>query len=107
MKDLMNIMKQAKAVQERMAGLQEDIAAIEAMGQAGGGVVQVTLSGKGEMKSVVVDPTLLKPDEKDIVEDLIVAAHNDAKTKLDAAIQQKTSEMTEGLQLPPGMKLPF
>ena len=107
MKDLMGMMKQAKAMQEKMAGLQEEIAELSATGQAGGGMVSVTLSGKGEMTDLSIDASLLTADEKDIVEDLVVAAHNDAKVKLDAAIQAKTQELTAGLQLPPGMKLPF
>ncbi|HDZ71426.1 YbaB/EbfC family nucleoid-associated protein [Aurantimonas sp. C2-6-R+9] len=107
MKDLMGMMKQAKAMQEKMAGLQEDIARITVTGQSGGGVVSVTLSGKGEMQALAIDPSLLKDDEKDIVEDLVIAAHNDAKAKLDVAIQEKTQELTAGLELPAGMKLPF
>ncbi len=107
MKDLMGMMKQAKAMQEKMAGLQDEIAQLIVTGQSGGGVVSVTLSGKGEMSALSIDPSLLKEDEKDIVEDLVLAAHNDAKAKLDGAIQAKTEEMTAGLQLPAGMKLPF
>lgn len=107
MKDLMGMMKQAKEMQAKMAGLQEEIASITVTGQAGGGVVSVTLTGKGEMQGIAIDPSLLREDEKDIVEDLVMAAHNDAKGKLDAAIQEKTQELTAGLQLPPGMSLPF
>ncbi|RFC63039.1 YbaB/EbfC family nucleoid-associated protein [Fulvimarina endophytica] len=107
MKDMMNLMKQAKAMQEKMAGLQEEMAAMVVTGQSGGGVVSVTLSGKGEMTGVSIDPSLIKPEEADILEDLLVAAHADAKTKLDAAMQEKTQEMTAGLNLPGGMKLPF
>jgi len=107
MKDLMGMMKQAKAMQEKMQGLQAEIAETTASGQAGGGVVQVTLKGSGELQSLNLDPSLLKADEKDILEDLIVAAHADAKRKLDAEVQEKTQSLTAGLQLPPGMKLPF
>jgi nucleoid-associated protein EbfC len=107
MKDLMGMMKQAKAMQEKMQGLQAEIAETTASGQAGGGVVSVTLKGTGELVAVELDPSLLKPDEKDIVEDLLVAAHADAKRKLDAVIQDKTQALTAGLPLPPGMKLPF
>ena len=107
MKDLMGMMKQAKAMQEKMAGLQDEIAQLSVTGQAGGGVVSLTLTGQGVMAGLSIDASLLKEDEKDIVEDLVVAAHNDAKTKLDMAIQAKTQEMTAGLQLPAGMKLPF
>ncbi|WP_182086055.1 YbaB/EbfC family nucleoid-associated protein [Aureimonas sp. ME7] len=107
MKDLMGMMKQAKAMQEKMQGLQAEIAEATATGQAGGGVVSVTLKGTGELVSLDLDASLLKADEKDILEDLIVAAHADAKRKLDAEIQDKTQALTAGLPLPPGMKLPF
>ncbi|MAU96997.1 MAG: YbaB/EbfC family nucleoid-associated protein [Fulvimarina sp.] len=107
MKDLMNMMKQAKAMQEKMAELQEDVKAVEVSGQSGGGLVTVTLRGTGEMAGLVVDPSLMKEDEKDILEDLIVAAHADAHAKLQLAIQEKTEQMTSGLNLPAGMKFPF
>lgn len=107
MKDLMNMMKQAKAMQEKMAALQEDVKTVEATGQSGGGLVTVTLRGTGELAGLVIDPSLLKEDEKDIVEDLIVAAHADAHAKLHLAIQEKTQELTSGLNLPDGMKFPF
>jgi len=107
MKDIMGMMKQAKAMQEKMQSLQAEIAEATATGQAGGGVVSVTLKGTGELVSLVIDDSLVKPDEKDILEDLIVAAHADAKRKLDDEVQQKTQALTAGLQLPPGMKLPF
>nr|WP_210283950.1 YbaB/EbfC family nucleoid-associated protein [Aureimonas phyllosphaerae] len=103
----MGMMKQAKAMQEKMQGLQAEIAETTASGQAGGGVVSVTLKGTGELVAVELDPSLLKADEKDILEDLLVAAHADAKRKLDAVIQDKTQALTAGLPLPPGMKLPF
>ncbi|KQT85342.1 YbaB/EbfC family nucleoid-associated protein [Aurantimonas sp. Leaf443] len=107
MKDLMGMMKQAKAMQEKMAALQEEIAQLSATGRSGGGLVSVTLNGRGEMAALSIDPSLAKPDEKDILEDLVVAAHNDAKVKLDQAMQEKTQAMTDGLQLPAGLKLPF
>ena len=107
MKDLMGMMKQAKAMQEKMGNLQAEIASATATGQAGGGVVSVTLKGSGELESLNLDPSLLKADEKDILEDLIVAAHAEAKRKLDALIQEKTQALTAGLPLPPGLKLPF
>lgn len=107
MKDLMGMMKQAKAMQEKMQSLQGEIAELAATGQSGGGVVKVTLRGTGEMTGLAIDPSLLKPDERDIVEDLVVAAHADAKVKLDALVQEKTQSLTAGLQLPGGMKLPF
>jgi DNA-binding YbaB/EbfC family protein len=105
MKDLMGMMKQVKDMQERMQRLQEELAAIEVTGSAGGGLVAVTLTGKGDMKGVKIDPSLLKPEEAEIVEDLIVAATSDAKTKVDARLQEKMAEVTGGLPLPPGMKL--
>jgi DNA-binding YbaB/EbfC family protein len=107
MKDLMGLLGKAKEMQAKFETLQNEIAAIEATGQAGGGLVQVTLSGKFEMRALKIDASLMNPDEAEILEDLIVAAHNDAKAKVEAAMQQKTSELTSGLQLPPGMKLPF
>lgn len=105
MKDLMGMMKQVKDMQDRMQRLQEELGALEVAGSAGGGLVSVTLSGKGDMKRVRIDPSLLKPEEAEIVEDLIVAATSDAKSKVEAKLQDKMSEVTGGLPLPPGMKL--
>jgi hypothetical protein len=105
MKDLMGMMKQVKEMQERMQRLQDELAAIEVEGAAGGGLVSVTLSGKGDMKRIRIDPSLLKPEEAEIVEDLIVAAVSDAKAKVETRLQEKMSEVTGGLPLPPGMKL--
>jgi DNA-binding YbaB/EbfC family protein len=105
MKDLMGMMKQVKDMQQRMQRLQEELAAIEVTGTAGGGLVSVTLTGKGDMKGVKIDPSLLKPEEAEIVEDLIVAATSDAKAKVEERLQQKMAEVTGGLPLPPGMKL--
>ena len=105
MKDLMGMMKQVKDMQDRMQRLQEELGALEVAGSAGGGLVAVTLCGKGGMKSVRIDPSLLKPEEAEIVEDLIVAATSDAKSKVEAKLQEKMSEVTGGLPLPPGMKL--
>lgn len=105
--DFMKMMKQAKDMQSRMAGLQDELALIEVSGSAGAGLVTVTVSGKGEMKSLKVDPSLLKPEEAEILEDLVVAAHRDAHGKVEQAIQAKMSEITGGLGLPAGFKLPF
>ena len=105
--DLMGMMKQAKELQARMEAMQEEVAALEVEGSAGGGYVKVTMNGKGVMRSIRIDPSLMKPDEAEIVEDLIVAACNDARAKAEAALADKMREMTGGLQLPPGMKLPF
>lgn len=107
MKDLLGLMSKAKEMQAKMQAMQEEMTAIEASGQSGGGLVTVTLSGKFEMKSLKIDPSLLKEGEGEILEDLILAAHNDAKTKIEQAIQQKTQEMTAGMGLPAGLKLPF
>ncbi len=107
MKDLMGLMGKAKEMQAKFQTMQEEIATIEASGQSGGGLVNVTLSGKGEMKSLKIDPSLFKEDEVEILEDLILAAHADAKGKVEAVMQQKTQELTAGLPIPPGFKLPF
>jgi len=105
MKDLMGVMKQMGEMQARMQKMQEELGALEIEGQAGAGLVKVTLSGKGETKRVSIDPSLVKPDEVEILEDLIVAAAQDAKAKLDQELQTKMQEMTGGLPLPPGLKL--
>jgi DNA-binding YbaB/EbfC family protein len=107
MKDLMGLMGKAKEMQAKFEAMQQEVASIEAIGQAGGGMVSVTLSGKMEMRALKIDPSLFKEDEVEILEDLILAAHNDAKAKVEAVLQQKTREMTAGLPIPPGMKLPF
>jgi hypothetical protein len=105
MKDLMGMMKQVKDMQARMQKMQDELAQVEVSGQSGGGLVKVTLDGKGNMRRVAIDPSLMKPDETEILEDLIVAATQDAKTKLENALQAKMSEVAGGLPLPPGMKL--
>ena len=107
MKDLMGLMGKAKEMQEKMQAMQEEIAQLEASGSAGGGLVTVTLSGKGEMKSLSIDAALFKEDDVEILEDLILAAHNEAKAKTEIAMQEKTKELTAGLPIPPGLKLPF
>lgn len=105
MKDLMGMMKQAQELQARMQKMQEELAALEVDGQAGAGLVRVTLNGKGEMRRLKIDPSLLKPDEAEILEDLIIAGFQDAKGKLESAMQAKMQEVTGGLPLPPGLKL--
>lgn len=105
--DLGKMMKQAQQLQAKMAEVQEEIQELEVTGSSGAGLVTVTLTGKGDMKRLTVDPTLMKPDEADILEDLIVAAHADAKQKADQAVADKMAAVTGGLQLPAGMKLPF
>ena len=107
MKDLMGLMSKAKEMQAKFQTMQEEMANIEATGQSGGGLVSITLSGKSEMKALKIDASLIKEDEAEILEDLILAAHNDARAKVEAITQEKTREMTSGLPLPPGMKLPF
>ena len=105
MKDFMKMMKQAQEIQGRMAQMQSEVEALELTGTAGAGLVSVTLNGKGVMKGVRIDPSLLKPEEPEILEDLIVAAFNDAKAKSEAAMQEKMKELTGGLPLPPDLKL--
>jgi nucleoid-associated protein EbfC len=107
MKNLGQLMKQAQAMQTKMAEMQEKLETIEVAGSAGAGMVTVTLSGKGAMRGVKIDPSLAKADEVEILEDLITAAHNDAKAKLEQKVQEETASMMGGLQLPPGFKLPF
>lgn len=105
MKDLMGMMKQVRDMQARMQKVQEELEALEVGGQSGGGLVAVTLTGKGDLKRVCIDPSLLKPDEAEIVEDLIIAAVQDAKGKVEATVQEKMQSVTGGLPIPPGMKL--
>lgn len=107
MKDLLGLMGKAKEMQAKMQAMQEEMLTLEASGQSGGGMVSVTLTGKFEMKSLKIDPSLFKEEEVEILEDLILAAHNDAKVKIETVIQEKTKAMTAGLPLPPGMKFPF
>src|SRR5262249_39623280 len=107
MKDIMGMMKQAKELQDRMQRLQEEVAALTIEGSAGGGLIRVTVNGKSEMRNIKIDPSLLKPDEAEILEDLIVAAINDARGKAEAKLAEKMRELTGGISLPPGMKLPF
>jgi nucleoid-associated protein EbfC len=105
MADFLGLMKQAAELKSKMESMQAELDQIEVTGTSGGGLVSVTLSGKGEMKSVKIDETLIKPSEKEIVEDLIVAAHADARRKAEALLQEKMKDVTGGLPLPPGMKL--
>jgi len=105
MKDLMKMMKQASELQGRMQKLQEELAAVEVEGQAGAGMVTLTLTGKLDARRIKIDPNLLKPEEAEILEDLIIAALQDAKAKAEAAVQAKMQEITGGLPIPPGMKL--
>ena len=107
MRDIMGMMGKVKEMQAKMEKMQEEIAALEVAGTSGGGLVSVTLDGKGNLKGLKIDPSLFKVDDVVILEDLIVAAHKDAKDKAEAVMAEKTKEMTAGLPIPPGMKLPF
>ncbi len=107
MKNLTQMMKQAQQMQERMAEVQQHLEAAEISGQAGGGMVEVTLSGKGAMRGLKIEPSLIDPEEAEVLEDLIVAAHNDARGKMEARVAEEMSKITGGLNLPPGFKLPF
>ena len=107
MKNLGQMMKQAQEMQARMGELQAKLAEVEMTGGSGGGLVQVTLNGKGEMRHVKIDKTLIVPDEVEVLEDLIVAATNEAKARVEAHVAEEMSKLTGGLKLPPGMKLPF
>jgi nucleoid-associated protein EbfC len=105
MKDLMKMMKQAQEIQSRMQQMQEDLGSLEVEGRSGAGLVTVTLNGKMEPRRVKIDPSLMKPDEAEMLEDLIMAAFQDAKGKVEVAVQAKMQELTGGLPLPPGLKL--
>lgn len=107
MKNLGQMLKQAQAMQSKMAEMQEKLAAVELTGAAGGGMVKVTLNGKNEMRAVKIDPSLVDPKDTEVLEDLVVAAFNDAKGKVDAHMAEEMAKITGGLQLPPGMKMPF
>ncbi len=107
MKDLMGLMSKAKEMQQKMQAMQEEMANVTAEGKAGGGMVTVTLSGKGEMRALKIDPSMFSEDDVEILEDLVIAAHNEAKAKVEQIVAEKTQELTAGLPIPPGMKLPF
>jgi len=107
MKNLGQMMKQVQDMQTRMAEMQDKLAELEIEGGAGGGMVKATLSGKGVLRGIKIDPSLVNPAEVDVLEDLILAAVNDAKTKVDAEVQARMGKLTGGLGLPPGFKLPF
>jgi DNA-binding YbaB/EbfC family protein len=107
MRDLMGLMKQAQAMQEKMQALQAELERIEVEGQSGGGMVTVTLGAKGQLRAIKIDDQLLKPEEKEILEDLILTAHDEARKKAERLVEEKMKGMTAGLPLPPGLKLPF
>jgi nucleoid-associated protein EbfC len=107
MKNLADIMKQVQSMQSRMGDMQTKLEGLVIAGQSGGGLVKVALNGKGTLQSVSIDTSLMKPEEREILEDLLVAAHADAKNKVEAAAAEEMKAVTGGLPLPPGMKLPF
>jgi nucleoid-associated protein EbfC len=104
---MMGLMKKAQEMQSRMQELQAEMEQTLVEGQSGGGLVKVTITAKGQMKSVSLDPSLLKPEDGEIVEDLVVTAHEDARKKAERVMEEKMKSVTAGLPLPPGMKLPF
>ncbi|MBX9825275.1 MAG: YbaB/EbfC family nucleoid-associated protein [Xanthobacteraceae bacterium] len=103
--DMMGLMKQAAQLQSKMQEMQAELDRIEVEGTAGGGMVTVTLTAKGELKGVKVDDSLMKAEEKEILEDLLVAAHADGRRKAETVMQEKMKSLTGGLPLPPGLKL--
>jgi DNA-binding YbaB/EbfC family protein len=107
MKNLGNMLKQAQELQAKMADMQAKLSDVELDGSAGGGMVTVTVNGKGEMRRVKIDPALVDPNEVEILEDLLVAASNDAQAKVEAYVQEEMGKLTGGLNLPAGLKLPF
>jgi DNA-binding YbaB/EbfC family protein len=102
-----HMMKQVQDMQAKMADMQSRLGDVEVCGQSGGGMISVTMNGKAEMRKIVIDPKLISPDDKEMLEDLIVAAVNDAKAKAEKQIAEETEKMMGGLKLPPGVKLPF
>ena len=102
-----NMMKQAQELQKKMAEVQEKLNTIEVEGSAGGGLIKVISTAKGDIKRIGIDDSLMKKDEKEIVEDLIIAAINDAKNKAEEKASEEMKKITGGISLPPGMKLPF
>jgi nucleoid-associated protein EbfC len=105
MADFLGLMKQATELKTKMEAMQAELEHIEVEGMAGAGMVKMTMTAKGELKSVALDPALMKPEEAGIVEDLIVAAHADARRKAEALLAEKMKNLTGGLPLPPGLKL--
>jgi DNA-binding YbaB/EbfC family protein len=105
MADFMGLMKQAAELKSKMEAMQAELERVEVDGTSGGGLVTVTLSGKGEMKSIKIDDSLIKPQEKEILEDLIIAAHADGRRKAEVLMQEKMKNVAGGLPLPPGLKL--
>ena len=107
MKNIGQMMKQAQQMQAKMAELQEKLVEMEVEGVAAAGMVRITMNGKGQMRGIKIDPTLIDRDEVEVLEDLILAAANDAKAKAETKVAEEMQALTGGLQLPPGMQLPF
>lgn len=107
MKNLGNMLKQAQQMQSRMQEMQAKLEATEVEGAAGGGMVKVRLTGKGDLRRVSIDPSMMVAEEREVLEDLLVAAHADAKQKVEATMAEEMQKATAGMSLPPGMKLPF
>ncbi|MFI5000050.1 MAG: YbaB/EbfC family nucleoid-associated protein [Reyranellales bacterium] len=105
LKDLGGLMQQAQAMQQKMQELQVQLERLEIVGSSGAGLVKITVNGKNETRRVEIDPSLFKPEDKGVVEDLIVAAANDARTKVEQTVQEQMRAVTGGLSLPPGFKL--
>jgi DNA-binding YbaB/EbfC family protein len=107
MKNLGQMMKQAQEMQSKMAEMQAKLDQVEVTGASGGGMVAVTLNGKGDMRKLKIDKSLVDPEDVEVLEDLILAAFNDARVKVEAHVSAEMAKLTGGLKLPPGMKLPF
>lgn len=107
MKNLGSMIKQAQEMQTKMAELQDRLSEMECEGQSGAGMVKVVVTGKGEMRKISIDPSLIDPNDVEVLEDLIIAAANDARQKADRFNEEEMKKLTGGLSLPPGMKLPF
>jgi DNA-binding YbaB/EbfC family protein len=103
MRDMMGLMKQAQQMQQKMADMQAELDTVEVEGAAGGGMVSVTITAKGALKAVKIDPALIVPDEREILEDLIVAACADARGRAERVLQERMAEVTKGLPIPPGL----
>jgi len=107
MKNLSQMIKQAQEMQSKMNEIQNKLAEMEVIGSSGAGMIEVTLNGKNDVKKIKIEPTVIDRNDPEVLEDLIVAAFNDAKSKVEASVSDKMSEITGGIQLPPGFKLPF
>jgi len=107
MKNLGNLMKQAQDMQKKMGEMQAKMQEMEISGSSGGGMVEVIINGKGEMRRLTIDKSIVDPEDKEMIEDLVVAAYNDAKAKAEEVMQAEMAQVTGGLKLPPGMNLPF